>query len=253
MVCSNTAGEKKLTPQDTAVSMRFCFGKLGRLKYISHLDVNRTLQRALTRAALPLRYTEGFNPHPRMVFALPLAVGVESTCEYLDVSFAEPIDAGEAMVRLNRELPEEMQISEIYAPVFPFKKIGWASYELTLWGAFEKDFPDKLASLLKSSPLIVTKRTKSGEKETDIAPFIRIAAVTEDIAEDGGQLVRISARLCADNTNFLNPIYLVRAAEKYLNLCPDDAAKQNAGSSVLNFMNIRRSGVLLEDGVTVFH
>ena len=253
MVCSDTVEKKELIPQDTAVSMRFRFSKLGRLKYISHLDVNRTLQRALTRAALPLRYTEGFNPHPRMVCALPLAVGVESTCEYLDASFSEPIDAGEAMARLNRELPEEMQISEVYAPDFPFKKIGWAAYELTLFGAFEKDFRDRLAALLESSPLIVTKRTKSGEKETDIAPYIRGAAVTEDTEAGGGQLLRISALLCADNTNFLNPAYLVRAAERYLSLCPDDAAVQNAGSPVLNFLNIRRSGVLLEDGATVFH
>ncbi len=63
---------------------RLLFSKTGRARYISHLDLMRTFQRVFLRAGIRLRHTEGFNPHPYMVFALPLPVGCESDCELLD-------------------------------------------------------------------------------------------------------------------------------------------------------------------------
>ena len=65
--------------------VRLRFSKTGRLKYISHLDINRAMSRALKRAGIPLWYTEGFNPHPYMSFSLPLSLGVESLCESVDL------------------------------------------------------------------------------------------------------------------------------------------------------------------------
>ncbi len=251
MVCDDATKGRTMTPQDIAVPMRFRFCKLGRLKYISHLDVNRTLQRALMRAKIPLRFTEGFNPHPRMVFALPLAVGVESHCEYLDTVLSEAIDPDEAMRRLNRELPEELQISETYTPCYPFKKIGWAGYELTLEGRYSEDFSNRFGELLAASPLAVVKRTKSGENETDISPYIRRAVVTAVDDANGVRSIRIAAVLCADNTNFLNPIYLVRAAERYLSMS-SYGTDEPAGGSHMDLLNIKRNAVFLEDGVTEF-
>ena len=69
--------------------IRLEFYKKGRMKYISHLDLIRTMTGALGRSEIPVYYSEGFNPHPKMVFALPLSVGCESICEYLDIKLLE--------------------------------------------------------------------------------------------------------------------------------------------------------------------
>ena len=65
--------------------IRFEFTKKDGLKYISHLDLQRAVSRIIKRSGIPIRYTEGFNPHQKMVFALPLSVGSESECELLDI------------------------------------------------------------------------------------------------------------------------------------------------------------------------
>ena len=72
-------------------NIRIKFLKTGSLQYISHLDLHRLINRALVRAGIPIWYTKGFNPHAKMVFALPLPVGVESVCEYLDVKIDKEI------------------------------------------------------------------------------------------------------------------------------------------------------------------
>ena len=67
------------------VAIRIKFTKTGALQYISHLDLHRTFSRLLVRCGVSIWYSEGFTPHPRLVFATPLSVGAESLCEYVDV------------------------------------------------------------------------------------------------------------------------------------------------------------------------
>ena len=88
--------------------IRLKFYKRGKLKFISHLDLVRTLKGALLRAEIPIYYTEGFNPHPKMVFALPLPLGEESVCEYLDIKLVEPMDAEALLAAVNAQLTSEM-------------------------------------------------------------------------------------------------------------------------------------------------
>jgi len=73
--------------------------------FLSHLDLMRLMERAFRRANLPLAFSEGFNPHPRVSFASALAVGVTSEGEYLDVQLRENIPIQEVQKRLNMALP----------------------------------------------------------------------------------------------------------------------------------------------------
>ena len=73
-------------------TLRVKFEKTGKLQYISHLDLLRTMQTALRRAKVNMIYTEGFNPHMRIAFALPLSIGIESVCEYMDIRTEESVD-----------------------------------------------------------------------------------------------------------------------------------------------------------------
>ena len=100
--------------QPTVIRIRFT--KVGSLQFISHLDLCRTMKSALIRAKAPLWYSEGFNPHPRMTFALPLSIGTQSVNELLDVKLDYEVDAEQFRQALDAETTDEMKILECYYP-----------------------------------------------------------------------------------------------------------------------------------------
>ena len=165
--------------------IRFRFEKRGRAAYLSHLDVMRTFQRAMIRAGVRVRHSEGFNPHPKMSIALPLQLGCESVCEVLDVSVLE---APEAVIpALNAALPEGIRILASGPVGAPVREIAWTEWELL--------FPEEAAAaeaerILRLSSLPVEKKTKRGIGTLDIAPHIRDLKREEN---------RLRLRLCADS------------------------------------------------------
>ncbi len=88
------------------------FSKKDRIKYISHLDMMRTFQRAIRRAALPVAFTQGFSPHPKMAFASALPVGLTSEGEYIDIIMENDIEPEEFDARLNAALPSGLKVTQ---------------------------------------------------------------------------------------------------------------------------------------------
>jgi radical SAM-linked protein len=88
------------------MTLRFRFVKLGRVRWTSHRDVARMWERALRRARVPLAFTEGFSPRPKLSFGLALPTGCESLAEYLDVSVSQPVEADDVLTRLGPLLPD---------------------------------------------------------------------------------------------------------------------------------------------------
>ena len=86
--------------------IRLVFSKKGLAKYISHLDMQRTMQRTLRRAGIPVWYSEGFNPHPYLCFASPLSVGIEGENEIIDFRLAEEMPFEEMKSRFNQAFPQ---------------------------------------------------------------------------------------------------------------------------------------------------
>ena len=86
------------------------YKKTGNLKYISHLDVLRFIQRAVKRPGINARYSEGFNPHMKTSFGFPLSLGTESIGEYFEIELNESILPSEFTKRMNEVMPEELQI-----------------------------------------------------------------------------------------------------------------------------------------------
>ena len=101
------------------VRIRFSRGQ--EVKFISHLDIMRLWQRALHRAGIPLAYSEGFNPHPRISLAAPLAIGVTSETELMDVFCARWVSPHHFTSALNQQLPVSIEIQQVYpiAPTMP--------------------------------------------------------------------------------------------------------------------------------------
>ena len=197
--------------------LRFKFHKLGRLQYVSHLDLVRTMNKIIVRAGLPLWYTEGFNPKPKMIFAAPLSIGTESSCEFMDVRLTETVDPELAKERLNANMTEEMQVSEAYYPTTKFTDMKWLSYRITVDSPHNTEaLVAACNALLSADSVKVLKNTKSGEAIVDIRPLIKSATAT---LEDGR--IIISAILSADPSSFLNPEYVVTALREGAGLLTD--------------------------------
>ena len=162
------------------------FQKNKEISYTSHLDVQRTLQRAFRRAELPLAYSKGFNPHPKLSFATALATGYTSDGEWFEVELDRPIEPQAFIERVNPALPDGMRVVEAFEADDSIdtlsKLIRAARYELTVHfdGAVaQQDVRNALDSIMGSEPVIVDKKTKSGIKPTDIRPDILEASVKE--------------------------------------------------------------------------
>ncbi|MBE6581920.1 MAG: DUF2344 domain-containing protein [Ruminococcaceae bacterium] len=198
-------------------AVRIKFSKVGSLQFISHLDLNRTMKTVMIRAGIPIKYSEGFNPHPKMVFALPLSIGAESVTELLDFKITRPMSKEELITRLNNAFPPEMRVLDAYQPDSKFVSIRYAEYEL------ENDEDFSLAPL-EQDEIVLLKRTKSGEKLTDIKPMIH------SYKKEGNKLTCV---LSASPDQYLNPDYIA----KVLGIAD---------------CTILRKRVLLDDGVTEF-
>lgn len=107
------------------------YGKHGEAALLSHRECMRALERALRRSRLPLEFTAGYNPRPRMSFSPALPLGVAAEAEYLEVSVTREVDEGEALEALNRALPEGLRVREVrmLPPGMP-KLSRWARYGL---------------------------------------------------------------------------------------------------------------------------
>ena len=147
-----------------------------------------------------------------MVFALPLPVGVQSICEFLDVKIDKIIENSEIRALLNRVLTEELQILDVYEPTVKFSEIASARYEIEIATPFASEkLADEIKAFLTRGGVIMKKHTKSGEKEVDISTMI----YDLDSEFDGiGGKVKISAR-CAAGTESLNPEYIISALKQY--------------------------------------
>ena len=192
------------------IVLRFRFKKIGNLQYVSHLDLVRTMNKIVVRSGLPLYYSEGFNPKPKMAFAAPLSIGTESYAEYMDIRLVDRIDPADAMARLNANMTDEMQAFEAYYPETKFTEMKWLEYEIVLGttGASE-ELAAKCESILNADSLEILKSTKSGEKITDIKPLIRSAVAKYSDGE-----IKINCVLSADQSSFLNPEYVVKALKE---------------------------------------
>jgi len=116
----------------TPITLRVKFFKRGNLQYISHLDLVRTMMKVIVRAKLPLWYTEGFNPKPKVTFAAPLSIGTESSVEFMDVRLTERIPVDVAMAALNANMTGEMQATEVYYPDTKLTALRYLGYEISV-------------------------------------------------------------------------------------------------------------------------
>jgi radical SAM-linked protein len=158
------------------VKLRIRFAKIGRVRWTSHRDVARMWERALRRARLPLAYTEGFSPRPKLSFGLALPTGCESDAEYLDVALSQPVAPAEVTATFSSLLPDGVDV--LAAQVLP-TGAGSLQEEVTSC-RWEIDVPqmdpDSLAAVvarvLRAEVLSVTRERKGRPVTDDLRPSV---------------------------------------------------------------------------------
>ncbi len=208
-----------LTPNPVRVR----FTKTGSLQFISHLDLMRTMTRLVVRADVGVYYTEGFNPKPKLVFALPLSVGTESVCELVDFKVWGDVNLQKIKESLLREAPSEIEILDVYEPNTKFRSVAFAEYRIDFYSSSLFDGSDELAREAFGKPMIVMRRSKSGESECDIRQFIKSFSVSGLDTAEGKRHMTVDVVLFADPEHYLNPEYVVTALKDVIGYGDDIA------------------------------
>lgn len=178
------------------------YEKTENAKYVSHLDFVRMFGRAMRRAHLPIAFSEGFNPHPLLGFALPLSVGYTSECEILEITLTEPLPLKEIMINLNDVLPQGVKITGVSEGKSRMKALDYALYIVRA-----ENLPQSIEEFLSKESILIEKKTKSGIKETDIRPDIKSIDVFPD---------RMEMTLRAGSRANLKPEVVINAMNKYI-------------------------------------
>lgn len=190
-------------------SVRLWFKKSGLAIYISHLDMNRCMTRAVRRAEIPLWYTEGFNPHPYMTFLMPLPLGQTGTREPLDIRIEEDMPFDEIKSRLNSVMPEGIEIVDVCEPVNKPNEIAAAEYDIEVDFLTEGEaegFATGATAVIDGGVLNAEKRSKRGIKTVNLCELVRSFECTSE-----GCTVRIRTVLAAGNSVNLNAELLMSA------------------------------------------
>ncbi|MDD2362439.1 MAG: TIGR03936 family radical SAM-associated protein [Oscillospiraceae bacterium] len=187
--------------------IRIFFRKCGRAKYISHLDLMRTMTRAVRRAGIPVWYTQGFNKHPYITFAAPLSLGFEGLTESMDIKLIQDIGMEDIVADMNSVLPSGIEVYSAAEPVMKAGDIEKAIYKLT-FSIRLKDF----AAFIEQDSITAEKRTKKGGlRLIELKPFIEQANISEN--EDGSAVMEVT--LPCGSTQTINPLLIVSVCNKF--------------------------------------
>lgn len=224
------------TYSNEACCIRAKFVRREDVKFISHLDIMRTFERALRRSHIPISYSMGFNPQPQIVFGLPLAVGVTSEAEYADFQLTKHIDTNSFIEGLNKELPVGLKILDV-----KYKDntknimavIGIASYIILVYTCLNlgiNDIREKICAFKNEMNIMIKKEGKKRTREINIRPMVHRLNV-----EEYNEVYKISALLSAGGTENLRPDLLIAALNMYAELD-------------FEIVNIHRTGLFIKKG-----
>ena len=156
-------------------TLRLRYSKTGKAKYMSHLELMSTMQRALIRAGIKLRYSQGFNPHPYISVALPLPIGCGSVSELMDFGTVDGLQPDGIIELMSNALPEGLCVIDAYVPERKFSEIAWIDMSIEM--LYDSEVPSdalvRLTERFNAQSIIVEKKTKSGISKIDIAPHIK--------------------------------------------------------------------------------
>lgn len=235
--------------------IRACFCRGEELKFLSHLELMRTFIRAIRRASILVEHTGGFNPQPRITFALPLQVGVTAEAEYFDLILQQPMDGALFSRLLNAKLPPGVKVMttstveksapalmtlveaalyrvEFFDNTFIAPVEEGALSEEAFGKVFEEALKKAVSELLLLQELVTKRKGKKGVKEINIRPFIIDLYVAEF---DGGESLILHLLLQTGNRGGVRPDEVIAALLRMKALSPISLRER----AVVNFHRVK--------------
>ena len=196
-------------------TVRFQFGKGEQVRYISHLDLMRCMERSFRRAGIMLSHTEGFNPHPKLSFGLPLPVGVVSEACYMDAVIEDAISTEGLIRRLNQALPEGLKVSKAVLPEDKSSVMSLicnASYRYVIKpvNCSADLYTKEIESIMHQEGIHIQKETKKSTKMINIKDMIQNYEVSQV-----GDLTVMRIMCDAGSVSNLNPMLIWKAVNMY--------------------------------------
>lgn len=200
--------------------MMVAFEKGEQMRYIGHLDLMRTMQRALRRSHLPIKYSNGFNPHIRLGFAAPLSVGVAGKREMMEVPLEDGVSEARFISEMNGVLPSSMRVvtARKIGDDFPtlMSLMAGSRYTITVPVCPESDgAAAKFESFMALKEYVAVRKTKSGEAPCDIRPFIKDGSMEK---QNDQYIIHLTA-VCI-NTGALKPSLWLRCLFEFAGETP---------------------------------
>jgi radical SAM family uncharacterized protein/radical SAM-linked protein len=193
--------------------IRLTFRKIGEMRFLSHLELAHLFYRASKRADLPLCYSEGFHPMPRILFATALPVGMESLTEIVDMEVEGKVTSLEVMERLNQTLPSGIEIIEAAeVPLFfhlsslPHPSVYWIPLDHLL---LKEEAIPKLKMILNKKEFLVHQERDGKKRSVDIRPLIEKMEIKEGSREESQWGMELVLRRVTGRT--AKPIEIVGA------------------------------------------
>ncbi len=216
---------------------RIKFEKQEEVKYIGHLDTMRTFTRCIKRTDLPIKFLGGFNPRVQLSFALPLAVGVTSECEFFDVELNGDVEPSHVLEELSKTLPSGFKVrtcQKVEKGKSLMALVKEAVYEITI--AMNTDtigtYVEEIKNGLEKEQVMVIKQGKGGKEELlNIKPYI-FDFIVEEI---NYRMIVLKIHCTAGSVNNVNPNYLVQWVQKCL---PEESIES---------IDVHRSKLILDE------
>ncbi len=220
--------------------VRLVYRQEGQARFVSHLDVMRAFERAARRAGLPLVYSQGFNPRPKLVFAAPLPVGTSGCREYVDMELEGDLSPDEVLDRLRRNLPGGLVPVAARSAAGPplMSLVGRACYLAAgklPRGLSPEHVEEGLARFLARGEIVTERKTAKGTRRKNIRPGIHRLRARSD-----GDRLELTMELEAGSARNVRPDEVLQALGVDLGLDAENFA-------VLRTAVLSREGFLLWD------
>jgi radical SAM-linked protein len=171
-------------PPPTVQKLRIRYAKRGRLRFASHRDLARALERALRRAQVPMAFSAGFTPHPKISYLGAAPTGAASEAEYVEIGLAERRDPEAVRAVLDAALPADVAVLECVEAAEGAgslaDRIDAAAWRIELPGVPVADLEAALAAFLAREAVLVPRRTKNGLKDVDARAAVARASAVEE-------------------------------------------------------------------------
>jgi radical SAM-linked protein len=208
--------------------IRLIFEKGEEVKYISHLDLMRTFARGMKRSGLPIKYSEGFNPHPIMSIAFPLSVGTGGKEEYIDLELVKEVDIHDIILSLNNNMPKGIKIIDgEYVNDNKFlDSINKGEYFLEIVCRKLPDtIDDEIKKILNKDIIEIDKMGKHKGKKIKKNVNIRPDILDFKIEKIKNNTIYCNGVFCVSKAKTLNPSLFIKALEKHINNLEVDYVK----------------------------